>query len=126
MGVPVRITLGKPPRWFGYPHEEIRALAPPRKVLRIADQDWEEFRRKYRHHLHRQTPQRLRTIFEEIAARHGGARLVLLCFESDPRDCHRGEFSRWYQRQTGEEVPELDPEEYAVQPALFDREEDAC
>jgi len=124
MGVPVRITLGKPPRWFAHPHEEIRQLAPPRKVLRIADSDWEEFRRKYRHHLYRMTPERLQRIFDEISEKHGGRRLVLLCFEGRVEDCHRGEFASWWQRQTGEQVPELErtneEQTTAAQPALFD------
>lgn len=87
MEVAVRITLGCPPRWFRYPHEEIRALAPPPRVFRIEDD--EEFRRKYRHHLYRVTPEKLRQAFAEISERHGGERLVLLCFEANPAECHR-------------------------------------
>lgn len=105
MGVPVRITLGKPPAWFSHEHEEIRALAPPGHVFRI--EDWQEFRRKYRHHLYRVTVPRIRRKFEAISEQHDGRCLVLLCFEADRADCHRGLWSEWWRQQTGEEVPEL-------------------
>lgn len=128
MGVAVRITLGTPPRWFDHPYEEVRLLAPPPHVFRLSD--WDEFRRKYRHHLHRTTSARLRTIFEAIGERHPGRRLVLLCFESDPADCHRGLWAEWWFQQTGERMPELRPEGEekrpdGPQPSLFDGEETA-
>jgi Protein of unknown function, DUF488 len=116
MGVAVRITLGRPPRWFTYPHEEICALAPPYRVSRIEDAS--EFRRKYRHHLYRVTADRLRIIFEEISERHGGKRLVLLCFEANPSTCHRSMFAEWWEQQTGQHVEEL-PESRAEQERLF-------
>lgn len=102
MGVAVRITLGKPPRWFRYEHEELRLLAPPPKVFRMA-----EWRKPFRAYLYRVTAERIGRALDELSEKHGGARLVLLCFEADPADCHRGEFSRWWQRQTGTEIPEL-------------------
>lgn len=33
-------------------------------------------------------------------------KLVLLCFEKDRLQCHRGDFARWYEAQTGTAVPE--------------------
>lgn len=128
MGVPVRITLGKPPRWFRHEYEEVRLLALPPRVFRL--DDWDEFRRKYRHHLHRTTVPRMRRAFGEIAERHPGRPLVLLCFEADPSDCHRGLWSEWWTQQTGEHVPELRTHgeakrPNAPQPSLFDGEESA-
>ncbi len=105
MGVPVRITLGAPPSWFKHPWEEARMLAPPPRVFRLKDD--EEFRRKYRHHLYRVTPERIGQRLEEIASRHPGERLVLLCFEANPAECHRSMFAEWWMEQTGQRVVEL-------------------
>ena len=109
MGVPVRVTLGRPPRWFAYPHEHVSQLAPPPQVFHLADSDWQAFRRAYRHKLHRTTPQRLQRVFDDLSRKHGDRRLVLLCFEADPADCHRGLFAEWWHQQTQEHVPELRP-----------------
>ena len=123
MGVAARITLGKPPRWFDHEHEEVRLLAPPPRVFRI--EDWQEFRKAYRHHLYRVTVPRMRRAFEEIGERHPAKTLVLLCFEADAADCHRGLWAAWWYEQTGQEVPELQPDKPArspdgPHPSLFD------
>jgi Protein of unknown function, DUF488 len=132
MGVPVRITLGRPPRWFQLryerSYEEVRLLAPPPRVFRI--EDWQEFRKAYRHHLYRVTVPRMRRAFEEIGERHPAKTLVLLCFEADPADCHRGLWAAWWHEQTGEHVPELVPDgsprparpAQSPQPSLFGEE----
>ena len=126
-GLAVRITLGKPPAWFRHEHEEIRLLAPPPRVFRL--DDWGEFIRAYTQHLEAVGVDRLRRVFDGLSQRHDGARLVLLCFESDPRDCHRALFSSFWQRETGQEVPELgSPSPRGTRtrsaPRLFDGEED--
>jgi len=119
MGVAVRITLGKPPAWFDHPHEEIRLLAPPPRVFRM--QDWQEFQRAYVQHLEAVGVDRLRRVFDAIGQRHGGARLVLLCFESRPEDCHRGIWAEWWREQTGEEIRELgSPSRRGTQTRVFD------
>jgi hypothetical protein len=105
MGVPVRVTLGRPPHWFRHKLEHVRELAPPGYVFNIKDE--QTWRRKYRHHLYRVTAERLQQRFEEIAHRHPGQRLVLLCFESDPAGCHRRMFAEWWQERTGQHVEEL-------------------
>jgi hypothetical protein len=56
--------------------------------------------------------------------------LRLLCFESDPADCHRGLWAEWWFQQTGGRVPELRPEGEekrpdGPQPSQFDGEETA-
>jgi hypothetical protein len=117
MGVPVRITLGKPWR-FGFDHEEIRLLAPTPQSFRL---EGEEFEREYRRRLDGIGVERLRTIFEDVAGRHENARVCLLCFENVLKGelCHRRTFADWWHRQTGEFVPELDPAEFGAEPRLF-------
>ena len=105
MGVPVRITLGRPPRWFSHEHEEVRLLAPPPAVFRLEDD--KEFEAAYEQHLNAVGAERLAGRFRDLSEKHGGRRLVLLCFESRVEDCHRGQFARWWARQTGEVVEEL-------------------
>jgi hypothetical protein len=106
MGVAVRITLGRPPRWFGHPHEEMGLLAPPPAVFRLKDDA--EFEAAYEQHLNAVGVERLSQRFRDLSEKHGGRRLVLPCFESRVEDCHRGQFSRWFESKTGQEVPELD------------------
>ena len=106
MGVAVRITLGRPPRWFGHPHEEVRLLAPPPAVFRLKDDA--EFETAYEQHLNAVGVERLSQRFRDLSEKHEGRRLVFLCFESRVEDCHRGQFSRWFKSKTGQEVPELD------------------
>jgi hypothetical protein len=105
MGVPVRITLGRPPSWFPHEWEEVRLLAPPPKVFRLRNDA--EFAEAYEQHLEAVGVDALRRRFEEIAEKHGGQRLVLLCFEADVADCHRGQFARWWRERTGQQVEEL-------------------
>ena len=74
MGVAVRITLGRPPRWFGHPHEEVRLLAPPGGVPA-------EGRRGLRgrlraEHLNAVGVKRLSRRFRDLSEKHGGPRLV--------------------------------------------------
>jgi hypothetical protein len=116
MGVAVRITLGKPPTWFRYPYEEVRLLAPPPRVFALRDD--REFAAAYEQHLNAVGVDRLRQVFERLAQKHGGKRLVLLCFESRVEDCHRGQFAEWWEQQTGQVVPEL-PERRAAQETLW-------
>lgn len=105
MGVAVRITLGRPPHWFKHPHEEVRLLAPPPAVFRLESD--EAFTEGYERHLERVGVDRLRVEFRELSERHEGRRLVLCCFEARVEECHRGQFARYWEAQTGEAVPEL-------------------
>jgi hypothetical protein len=75
MGVPVRITLGKPRFRLPYEYEEIRVLAPTPKIFRLRGK---EFEHEYREHLERIGVKRLKTIFGQMAGRHDDTRLVLL------------------------------------------------
>ena len=105
MGVAVRITLGKPPRWFAYPHEEIRLLAPPPRVFRLKDD--KAFEEAYGQHLEAVGVERLMKQFQDLSEKHDGRRLALLCFEASVEDCHRGQFAKFWESRTGEAVPEL-------------------
>ena len=106
MGVPVRITLGKPRFKVGFEYEEIRLLAPTPAIFRLkSDADFE---REYLAHLDRIGAERLRDAFDAVSGKHRGRRLVLLCYESvvDGEVCHRRMFAQWWEQQTGQDVPE--------------------
>jgi hypothetical protein len=49
--------------------------------------------------------------FRSISQHHGGAGLVLLCFEDldelGDGSCHRRVFARWWETRTGRPIPEL-------------------
>jgi hypothetical protein len=105
MGVAVRITLGRPPRWFTHPHEEVRLLAPRPRVFKLKDD--REFEAAYGQHLKAVGVERLMQRFQNLSEKHDGRRLVLLCFEASVEDCHRGQFARWWESRTGQAVPEL-------------------
>lgn len=106
MGVAVRITLGRPPRWFRHPHEEVRLLAPPPAVFKLKDD--REFEEAYGQHLETVGVERLMRRFQDLSERHEGRTLVLCCFESRVEDCHRGQFATFWESRTGQRVPELD------------------
>jgi len=100
--VPVLTTVGTP-RFTSYPLVEWRTVAPW-GLLDVADP--EEFRRRYRHRLHRLTPKILAEL-ADLRAAYDPWPLALLCFEADPADCHRALLGEWIAEQTGEEVREL-------------------
>lgn len=103
----VRTSLGRP-RWVhpartaAIPY--ISELAP---IGRLFALDGLEFKWRYRERLDGFRVAQLERRFREIAEAHGGLPLVLLCFEVDRRDCHRGDFADWWHERTGEAVPEL-------------------
>jgi Protein of unknown function, DUF488 len=99
--VPVLTTVGTP-RFVGFPMVEWRTVAPY-GLLQVADQ--EEFRRRYRHRLHRLTPRILAELRELVEA-YAPTPLALCCFEADPVDCHRSILARWL-REKGVQVTEL-------------------
>jgi hypothetical protein len=111
MGVPVRTSLGKPrhPLLYELRHS-MPEVMPGGGMLRL---DYDDFRRRYRHKLHRTTSRRILAAADRIRAEAGvGADvpLVLLCFEhlADPGTwCHRSIFAHWLEQQTGLEVHEF-------------------
>jgi hypothetical protein len=111
--VAVRITRGAPKMALPFEVEEIQELAPPGWVFGMEDDA--KAAKGYRACLYRLTVDKLLARFREISARHGGADLMLLCFErleaahvGPPRQvCHRQTFALWWEAQTGEVVEEI-------------------
>jgi len=88
--VPVRTSIGAP-RFAGYALEEWPSVYPW-GLLDVTDP--EEFRRRYRHRLYRQTPRILHEL-GELLDRYDGWPLALCCFEADPAACHRSVLAGW-------------------------------
>lgn len=107
MGQPVRISLGVPKFRLSWrlPSVRLEELTPRGWYFRAPP---EVFARKFLEQLDQVGVDRLRGIFEDTL--EGDGPLVLLCFERDVRsgnDCHRRRFADWWQKNTGEFVPEL-------------------
>ena len=103
----VRISVGRP-RW-AHPARTaaipyISELAP---VGHLFDLAGPEFDRAYRARLDQIGVDRIERRFRNVAAAHGGRPLILLCFERDRADCHRGTFAMWWRERTGEVIREL-------------------
>jgi hypothetical protein len=103
---PVRISRGVPRFWpAAEQFPAVDELMPDGWMFGI--KDLEKFGRCYRRKLHAIGLPRVRALIDEIAA--DGRPLALACFETDPADCHRGPlgFAGWWERKTGERVPDL-------------------
>lgn len=114
MGEAVRVTLGRPRFKLAYDYDVVAELAPTAQIFKLkSDADFEY---AYLAHLDRIGVERLRASFAEVSKRHGGLRLVFLCFEDvlAGQLCHRRMFARWWRDNTGEDVPELDPEDFGL------------
>jgi hypothetical protein len=98
----VRVSVG-PPRWFPEPLIEWERVYPPWSLVRagLPEQD---YRRRYRHQLHRQTP----AILHELQELRDGycAPLVLLC-HCTRGFCHRRFLAEWLEGHLGAEIPEI-------------------
>jgi hypothetical protein len=101
MGVPVAITVGLPKWW---PHGLVEWQTPaPVGLLGVTDEA--EFRRRYRHRLHRLTPRVLAEL-DELVESYAPERIVCLCYEPPGAWCHRRLFAEWVEQKTGLLVPE--------------------
>lgn len=109
--IPIGITAGNPRFRLSYRlATNLRLLAPSRAWFDLAD---DEFERHYLHKLDEQgvdmIAAELRETFEtHRTSEHDG--LVLLCFEDlavPGAFCHRRLFASWFERETGQPVPEL-------------------
>ena len=108
MGVPVQTSLGRPKFPLRYElREEVSELMP--RGLFGKGLSEAEFTARYRERLAKVGVDRLRRQFDAISRRHGGARLVCLCFEPVGQFCHRRVFAEWLQERTGQVVPEVEP-----------------
>lgn len=103
----VRTSIGKP-RWVP---ATVTAQLPAIKELMPyglmgKDLPWPSFVSGYTKRLDEIGVTVFEDIFDDLRRRHGDRPLVLLCFEHDPRQCHRGVFARWWMDQTDEVIPE--------------------
>jgi uncharacterized protein DUF488 len=104
----VGISVGKPPWPLPYPHTFLDSAAPY-GLLQVADQ--ETFEARYVERLDRIGVDHFRDEFSVIATEHDAQGLALLCFEKAGEECHRRLWAYWWERQTGEHVPELAAEQ---------------
>ena len=100
----VGTSVGKPPWTLPYRHVFLDSAAPY-GLLQVPDQA--TFERRYLERLDAIGADHFRDEFTRIAAEHDADGLVLLCFEKAGEPCHRRLFAGWWERQTGEQVPEL-------------------
>lgn len=107
-GVPVQISNGRPKYSLGY---DLIYKAPPLypawELVKNRNLPVEKFREAYWAGLDKMGVSFLHEMFQMIAEDAGDNRLVLMCFEANKKDCHRGDFGIWWTRNTGELVREL-------------------
>ena len=120
--LPVGISRGTPKFKTGYRYRLLRELAPSREAFGLDDP--EEFAAAYRAGLEEIGLDAIMMKLERITEESGNLPLVLLCYEADPADCHRGLLLAWL-REQGVEIAELEPGMLAKKPdapqlALFD------
>lgn len=118
MGVPVRITVGRP-RFFPHPYQYVEGLAP-HGIFKSAEYDGQPMDVKELA-FHRRCDSLRDQILADLAGiadAHPGQRLVMLCYENvhNGEVCHRTWAARWFADRLGWDVPELSP---APPPSLF-------
>ena len=124
MGVPVRITLGQPqfkvPFYDG--KRQVPEAAPKRSYFNASDEIFEqEFYKQIDNHGVANFQKQFDAIYRSVGS-PPNTPLVLLCFEkfgtktcesATHRDkveqlmCHRRMFAAWWEKETGEKIPEL-------------------
>jgi hypothetical protein len=108
MGIAVRTSLGRPRR-FDHPLARLDLLTPRPAMLRMAHDD---YRRVYRHQLHRATIERVMVSaagIRRVARAGDDVPLVLLCFDDLAKPgswCHRTFAAQWL-AEKGHECLEL-------------------
>lgn len=106
----VGITRGNPRMRLPYRYSMLKLLAPSRETFALAKiDDQAGFRALYLRGLEQQGAAVIRRQLQLLADRAGQQGLVLLCFDNVEAGewCHRTFFAQWWQRETGQEVPEL-------------------
>ena len=105
---PIRITVGGPRFSLGYTLAgNIAELAPTRPMFQLTK---ENFELAYRLKLDDVGVPAIAAKFRSLDRQHGSKGLVLLCFDdvvSGEDWCHRTMFSQWWEKETGQEIPEL-------------------
>lgn len=111
---PVSVSRGKPKGWAG---RSFDCLAPTWQMLKMSDEDYDM---AYADILANNNPHEfVREL--QTGLREGCEAVALLCWEKDPKDCHRSMIARWL-TANGYEVEEFDPKkpvDRPEQPALF-------
>lgn len=110
--VTVSITAYNPRRLPYNLDAQVKDLAPARVLLsayRDGQVDDKEFDERYLAHLNMVGVDRIRDRLELIVESMGHDELVLLCYEdvSKGEGCHRRTFAEWWEKQTGQAIPEL-------------------
>jgi len=108
----VGITRGNP-RWpLPYPLvTNLRQLAPTGDMLHMEDRFM--FEEVYHDRLEHLGAGGVRKLLEGVAKQANNERLCLLCYEDLTKPglwCHRRLFANWWLENTGEVVPELEPD----------------
>jgi Active DUF488-N3 subclade len=67
----------------------------------------DEFRGHFEAQLGQYGARRIARQLHQIARDAGAERLVLLCFEADPGQCHRSLFAGWWLHTVGERITEI-------------------
>lgn len=75
------------------------------KARELTPQEWEA---RYLARLERNGVEAITARLQTLYTSYGNHPLVLLCWEPDPDDCHRGMFARWWEQQTKQKVPEVE------------------
>ncbi|GGZ73158.1 hypothetical protein ACFOOM_01015 [Streptomyces echinoruber] len=122
MGAPIRTTAGHPRFPLGYELVGHAKLITPTRELLAQNLPQDAYEFSYRRILNGYGIDRIYAELAGLAARAGGARLVLLCFDKLSKPgawCHRTHFARWWLEQTGEEIPELGDQPGTPPPSLF-------
>jgi hypothetical protein len=108
MGVPIRTTVGQSPRWFKHDHE-ISVLLAPHGIFRNDSLTVPQMIVAYTQRLDDNADELIESL-NDISARHGGERLVFLCFDDVHKPgsyCHRTWAGAWFHERHGLVVPEL-------------------
>ena len=108
----VGITLGYPRFKLRYPVvANLRQLAPTREMLHVGDAC--TFVKMYQSRLDDMGVDEVRKLLTDCAERANNEHLVTLCYEdltTPGLRCHRRLFAAWWRENTGEIVPELEPD----------------
>lgn len=100
--MPVRTSVGLPRFWPGVHLLPVARLITPYKLRSL---EGEAFTTAYLSRLAETGIEAIRAELEDIHALYCKP-LVLLCYEKDPKDCHRSMFAQFWQEQTGEVINE--------------------
>ena len=97
---PISIALYPPDRYLG---EELKALAPTRKILRYKDNE-EMYTTLFNRKLNDFSAKK---VFKYFESTYPGKDFLLLCYEKPPQFCHRHLVAKWLEKELNIKVEEL-------------------